>query len=57
MKRLVFSVICLFMALSSLSQMPELTLEQHLEDYDFAVKYIEDNYSGFSFWVAEQLEK
>ena len=57
MKRLVFSVLCLFMALSSLSQMPELTLEQHLEDYDFAVKYIEDNYSGFSFWVAEQLEK
>ncbi len=47
MKRLVFSVICLFMTLASLAQMPELTLEQHLEDYDLAVKYIEDNYAGF----------
>lgn len=47
MKRLVFSVICLFMALASLAQMPELTLEQHLEDYDYAVRYIEDNYAGF----------
>ena len=47
MKRLVFSVLCLFMALVSLAQLPELTVEQHLEDYDFAVKYIEDNYAGF----------
>ena len=31
----------------AMAQSSELTIEQHLEDYDFAVKYIEDNYSGF----------
>ena len=41
------------MGLISWAQLPELTIEQHLEDYDFAVKYIEDNYSGFSFWVVD----
>ena len=30
-----------------MAQSPELTVEQHLEDYDYAVKYIEDNYAGF----------
>lgn len=30
-----------------MAQLPELTVGQHLEDYDFAVKYLEDNYAGF----------
>ena len=51
MKRLINFVLCLFVGVMAWAQLPELTVEQHLEDYDFAVKYIEDNYSGFSFWV------
>ena len=51
MKRLVNFVLCLFVGVMVWAQLPELTVEQHLEDYDYAVKYIEDNYSGFSFWV------
>jgi hypothetical protein len=47
MKKVLTLISCLVMGLMSWAQMPELTLEQHLEDYDFAVKYIEDNYSGF----------
>ena len=47
MKRILFFTFCLFLGLMALAQMPELTVEQHLEDYDFAVKYIEDNYAGF----------
>ena len=53
MKRSIFITFCLFLGLLAFAQLPELTLEQHLEDYDFAVKYIEDNYSGFSFWVTD----
>ena len=51
--------ICLFLslciALMAMAQQepPVLTVAQHLEDYDYAVKYIEDNYSGFSFWVVD----
>ena len=37
----------MFLGLIALAQLPELTVEQHLEDYDFAVKYIEDNYAGY----------
>ena len=51
MKRLINFVLCLFVGAMAWAQLPELTVEQHLEDYDYAVKYIEDNYSGFSFWV------
>ena len=51
MKRLINFVLCLFVGVMAWAQLPELTVEQHLEDYDYAVKYIEDNYSGFSFWV------
>ena len=40
-------VLCMFVGLLALAQQPELTVEQHLEDFDFAVKYIEDNYAGF----------
>ena len=47
MKHLLNFVLCLFIGLSAMAQMPELTVEQHLEDYDFAVKYVEDNYAGF----------
>ena len=47
MKRLNNIVLCMFLGLISYAQQPELTVEQHLEDYDCAVKYIEDNYSGF----------
>ena len=47
MKKWISLVLCLFVASVSFAQLPELTVEQNLEDYDFAVKYIEDNYSGF----------
>ena len=47
MKKVVHLFLCMFVALVSLAQVPELTVEQHLEDYDYAVKYIEDNYAGF----------
>ena len=47
MKKLLNLFLCLIMGLISWAQLPELTIEQHLEDYDFAVKYIEDNYAGF----------
>ncbi len=53
MKRVLYSVLCLMTGLMAMAQPPELTVEQHLEDYDYAVKYIEDNYSGFSFWVTD----
>ena len=51
--------VCLFLslciALMAMAQQepPVLTVAQHLEDFDYAVKYIEDNYSGFSFWVVD----
>jgi hypothetical protein len=37
----------------SMAHVPDslLTISQHLEDYDFAVKYVEDNYSGFANFV------
>ena len=50
MKHLFYLILCLFSGLmSGMAQTPNtaLTLEQHVQDYDFAVKYIEDNYSGF----------
>ena len=51
--RTVFFIFSLFMSMVAMAQLPELTIAQHLEDYDYAVKYIEDNYSGFSFWVVD----
>ena len=47
MKRSIIITFCMFLGLIALAQSPELTVEQHLEDYDFAVKYIEDNYAGY----------
>ncbi|MBR4829084.1 MAG: peptidase S41 [Muribaculaceae bacterium] len=47
MKKIMIFTLFSFLGLMTYAQMPELTVEQHLEDYDFAVKYIEDNYSGF----------
>ena len=47
MKRISNLVLFLLLGLMAMAQSPELSVEQHLEDYDFAVKYIEDNYSGF----------
>lgn len=47
MKKVLNLVLCLFVGLMAMAQSPELTVEQHLEDYDYAVKYVEDNYSGF----------
>ena len=47
MKRLINFILCMYVGLLSWGQLPELTVEQNLEDYDNAVKYIEDNYSGF----------
>ena len=39
MKRVLNLFLCLFMGLMSWAQLPELSVEQHLEDYDFAVKW------------------
>lgn len=47
MKKIMIFTLFSFLGLVAMAQLPELTVEQHLEDYDFAVKYIEDNYSGF----------
>ena len=47
MKKLLNIFLCLLTGLMAVAQSSELTIEQHLEDYDFAVQYIEDNYSGF----------
>ena len=47
MKRFLNTFWCLLVGLLAFAQEPELTVEQHLEDYDFVVKYIEDNYAGF----------
>ena len=58
MKKLSVFIISLFVCATGVAQAPDstLTIAQHLEDYDFAVKYIEDNYSGFSFWVNDSTE-
>ena len=53
MKKLLNTVLFLFIAVLAWAQEPELTVEQHLEDYDYAVKYIEDNYAGFPSKVIE----
>ena len=57
MKRFLNSILCLSVAMLAWAQLPDLKLElsiaQNVEDYDFAVKYIEDNYSGFSYWVVD----
>lgn len=45
--------LCVSLLAIAQNEPPELTLTQHIEDYDFAVKYIEENYSGFSFWVVD----
>jgi len=47
MKRVFNFLLCLMSCLILYAQMPKLTVQQHLEDYDFAVKYLEDNYAGF----------
>jgi len=47
MKRLSHFILCLLTGLLAMAQVSELTVEQHLEDYDFVVKYIEENYAGF----------
>ena len=46
----LFLSLCLGLLVMAQQEPPVLTTAQNLEDYDFAVKYIEDNYSGFSFW-------
>ena len=48
MRKVLISLMNLVFALTMGAQPPELTVGQHLEDYDYAVKYIEDNYA---FWV------
>lgn len=47
MKKVLNFALCLLVGMTAFAQLPELSVEQHLEDYDFAVKYIEDNYAGF----------
>ncbi len=53
--RAVYFILSMYFCLMAVAQQtpPTLTIEQHLEDYDFAVKYIEDNYAGFSYWVVD----
>ncbi len=46
MKEFLCSYMFLLIGLFAWSQ-PELTIDQHLEDFDFAVNYIEENYSCF----------
>ena len=46
-------VACLGMATAAQQPDPALTVGQHLADYDFAVKYIEDNYAGFTCHVTD----
>ena len=46
-KRILILTIGVLLAMTSLAQGPELTVKEHLEDYDYVVNYIEDNYSGF----------
>ena len=52
MKKALYFVICLFFGLLTQAQ-PQLTVEQNLEDYDYAVKYVEDNYAGFPTKVVD----
>ncbi|MBR4828900.1 MAG: peptidase S41 [Muribaculaceae bacterium] len=50
MKRINSIVLFLIAAcMMAMAQTPDTTItrEQHLQDYDFAVKYIEDNYAGY----------
>ena len=55
--RSVYFILSLCLSFMAMAQLPklsfELTINQQLEDYDFAVKYIEDNYSGFPYWVVD----
>lgn len=53
MKRFFGILLLLFGIIPCFAQAPvsELSIAQHVEDYDFGVKYIEDNYSGFSHFV------
>jgi hypothetical protein len=57
MKRILNLALCLFAGFIAFAQLPklpfELTINQQIEDYDFAVKYIEDNYSGIPYWVVD----
>ena len=53
MKRILNFALCLLVGVVAFAQLPELTVEQHLEDYDFAVKYLEDNYAGFPSKVVD----
>ena len=47
MERIRLVSLFLLMSLIAMAQIPELSVEQHLEDYDYAVKYLEDNYAGY----------
>ena len=52
-KSIVFLTFSLLICVMAMAQEQVLTVEQHLEDYDLAVKYIEDNYAGFSDKVVD----
>lgn len=52
MRKAFYFVFGLFFGLLAQAQQ-EFTVEQNLEDYDFAVKYIEDNYAGFPTKVVD----
>ena len=52
MKTITF-ILSLCFSLMSMAQTTGLTPAQHLEDYDFIVKYVEDNYAGFQTKVVD----
>ena len=52
MKKALYFVLCLFCGLLAQAQ-AQFSVEQNLEDYDFAVRYIEDNYAGFPTKVVD----
>lgn len=47
MKKVLIIILSMALSLFVVAQIPELSIEQHLEDYDFAVKYLEHNYAGY----------
>ena len=53
MKRIMILAIGVLLGLSSLAQGPQLTVKEHLEDYDYVVQYIEDNNSGYHAKVTD----
>ena len=52
MKKALCFAFCILCGLLAQAQ-EQFTVEQNLEDYDYAVKYVEDNYAGFPSKVVD----